>query len=856
VKRGFARRMSVRMAIPFDGVDAVQAALAGLRATPAIWEADPDYDWLNFEGFYKDFELDLAVPPLSYCTLTVEGLAEVEAGADDGSDPATDGEASTLIALQPVEIGDAQMVSSNVTEADYPAWSAGVTYVVGARVIKVATHRIYESAADDNLGNDPAASPLWFDIGPTNRWAMFDQALGTATSRASSIVVVLAPGTVDAVALIDVVASNVRVQAPGYDVTHGASSGSVNFFDLPGTGGDITVTITGSGTVSVGTLLIGTLAGLGLTGESATAGITDFSRKEVDDFGGATVVQRAWAKRMSARSLIRTEKIDIVANRVASLRATPALWIGDDGTQSLQIYGFFKDFSIEVGEIVSVLSLSIEGLSTAAPLAPVPELPVAPVAGVWAIAGTSAADGLPYISVDGIISDSSIMDVIVRYRVTAGGWLASVVIANDQSAISYLLGPLDGLTEYEVQLSYRNAVGQGPWLSLGLVTTLASGVLEAIGGISTARYPLPPPTDWPVGSLYFDQNNIQHRFEGLALTFGDDPLTFGGDPLLGSGYVLVRDKGIGEVIAALQSIDDDGLLTIDEKIRIAIPENSRLEAAYQGIAATATALGLSITALTAARAAWIALRDGLIPDWDDTTQNSLIIRVDWDQVLDDYRQEIENARVLVAAPASVTVVPPEAQLILRDADEVPLTGQFPRTLTPVIKRGTVDIRLDNDVSYSISNTGITATVENTNGDPDKGEIEVTAGGVGNIALTVTVAGVVFGPYAIAFTVRDELPGGTISVESESGTSIAYKFTIGGVDHYRQVGSGTGLAANSSSSVTFPVPFTTKAFFRCTGGSSDVSKEGDIHNTGNSLTTGNFTNSANAAGDYCWEADGY
>lgn len=541
VKRGFARRMSVRLALPFDQVDAVQASLAGLRAVPAVWEADADYDWLNFEGFYKDFELDLAVPPLSFCTLTVEGLAETEAGIDDNSDPATDGAASTLIVVSPVEIDDAALVSSNVPETDYAAWSAGVTYVLGARVIKTATHRIYESAANDNLGNDPVASPLWIDIGPTNRCAMFDQALGTLTSRASNIVLVLAPGAVGALALLDVTASSVRVQATGYDVTLDASTGSVSFLDLPGSGGNITVTITGTGTVSVGTLLAGKLAGLGITGESPTAGITDFSRKEVDEFGAATIVERAWAKRMSARALIKTEKIDIVANRIAKLRATPALWIGDDGTQSLQIYGFFKDFSIEVGENVSTLSLSVEGLSLAAPLAPGLELPSAPATGVWTAVAASAADGQPYIKVDGIIADPAISDVIIRYRVTAGAWLASVVIANGQTAISYFLGPLDGLTQYEVQLAYRNAVGQGPWFSLGLVTTLAA---PAGGGNVTTRWPETPPTDATVGDLYFDEFNIVYRFEGPAFLFNGEASLLNGEAITGSGWVLAQDLAI------------------------------------------------------------------------------------------------------------------------------------------------------------------------------------------------------------------------------------------------------------------------------------------------------------------------
>jgi hypothetical protein len=370
VPRRFARRMSVRLALPFEDVDALQRALADLRATPAQWVADEDFAWLNFEGFYKDFSIDLAVPPISYCTLTVEGLAETEAGTDSGTDPAPNGAASTLLLVQPVAVTTGMLVSHNVPETDYPEWSIATSYPLGGRVIKAATHRIYESAVAGNIADDPAGtSGRWIDVGPTNRWAMFDQALGTVTTRNDGMALTINPGAVDSVALLDVVGATVRVEATGYDETVAVGPGPITFLDLPGTGGNITVTVSGSGAVSVGTLLVGTLVTLGVTGESPTAGIDDFSRKDVDEFGEVTVVPRAWAKRMSTRALIRTDALDDVANRIASVRAVPSLWIADDGTDSLTLYGFFKDFSIEVGENVSTLALTVEGLSEATPLA-------------------------------------------------------------------------------------------------------------------------------------------------------------------------------------------------------------------------------------------------------------------------------------------------------------------------------------------------------------------------------------------------------------------------------------------------------------------------------------------------------
>jgi septal ring factor EnvC (AmiA/AmiB activator) len=371
VERAFARRMSVQVAVPFETVDAVQRRLADLRATSALWIADERFASLSVRGFYKEFSIDIASPPLSYCTLSVEGLTGTDNLVDTGNDPAPADQTSTLQLVQPVTIANAQLVASNVAENDAPEWSASVAYARGVRVIKTATHRIYESVAPIVAGDDPEGTSVkWLNVGPTNRWAMFDQALGSMTTANRNVAVTVNAGAIDSVALLDVAGDTVRIQATGYDRTLPVAEGAITFLDLPANPGQVTVTVIGGGVVSIGTLIVGKRVALGLTEASPTAAITDYSRKVVDEFGEATVVPRAWAKRMTANALIRTKAIDFVMKRISAVRATPCLWIGQDGLDSLTIYGFFKDFSIEVGEGVSKLALTIEGLSTAGKVEP------------------------------------------------------------------------------------------------------------------------------------------------------------------------------------------------------------------------------------------------------------------------------------------------------------------------------------------------------------------------------------------------------------------------------------------------------------------------------------------------------
>ena len=105
--------------------------------------------------------------------------------------------------IRPTTLTDAMLTSSTAPENDHPVWASGTAYALGAKVILTATHRRYEALVA-STGVNPASDPTkWLDLGPTNRWAMFDDRVGTATTKAGSLQVVLAPGATDGVALID-----------------------------------------------------------------------------------------------------------------------------------------------------------------------------------------------------------------------------------------------------------------------------------------------------------------------------------------------------------------------------------------------------------------------------------------------------------------------------------------------------------------------------------------------------------------------------------------------------------------------------------------------------------------------------
>jgi hypothetical protein len=116
--------------------------------------------------------------------------------------------------------------------------------------------------------------------------------------------------------------------------------------------------------VSCGTLLVGRQFDIGETEHGVDIGIIDYSRKETDQFGATSVVERAFAKRMTARVVMQTSAIDDVHRTLAAIRATPVLWIGSESFESLTVFGFYKEFSIDLAyPTVSYCSLTIEGLT-------------------------------------------------------------------------------------------------------------------------------------------------------------------------------------------------------------------------------------------------------------------------------------------------------------------------------------------------------------------------------------------------------------------------------------------------------------------------------------------------------------
>lgn len=294
-------------------------------------------------------------------------------------------------AIRPISMAAANLYSTTATET-YSAWNGATAYLVDDVVLLTSTQRLYKRLVAGTTATSPDADTTnWVDIGPTNQWAMFDNQVSTQTTASTNLTVVVKPGLVNSAAFFGLegtqLAVTVRDALAGaivftetvvlegaviadwyqYFFEPFAQLGEVILSDLPPYGdAHITVVVSGGGTVKCGIAAFGTLYDLGDTLSGASASITDYSRKETDEFGITTFVRRAYSKRMSARMVLPNARINKTQQVLADLRATPCAWVGSStlGYEPLTVFGFYRDFSIDVAYAsTSFCSLEVEGLT-------------------------------------------------------------------------------------------------------------------------------------------------------------------------------------------------------------------------------------------------------------------------------------------------------------------------------------------------------------------------------------------------------------------------------------------------------------------------------------------------------------
>ncbi len=282
--------------------------------------------------------------------------------------------------IKPIAVTDSVLISSTVPEDDHAAWAATTGYVIGD--LRIRLHRIYECLVDHTSTSTPpedltgGGTPTWVDVGPTNRWAMFDDVIGTFTSANLSLTNTLAPGNVSGLGFLELAGKTLDVTVTngvGGSVVYAKSvdlddtvivsfwdyffqdyvqKDTVVFSDLPGEylNAQVIYSITGPGEVKCGVCAPGTVYELGDTDNGVTLRREDYSKKTTDAFGYISIVKRATRKVMSADIEVEFELFARLDRLMRDMQSELAIYVGVEksGYETLIIYGFVKDFRVSI----------------------------------------------------------------------------------------------------------------------------------------------------------------------------------------------------------------------------------------------------------------------------------------------------------------------------------------------------------------------------------------------------------------------------------------------------------------------------------------------------------------------------
>jgi len=262
-------------------------------------------------------------------------------------------------------------------------------------------HYIYKYAGEDGTNttdnpedNAATVSPTWVQIAPSNYYAMLDGRTSTTTVNPTTIEITIACVNYDTISLLGVVGATVSLSL--YDNTSMAvvytndillqdesevvdeySYWFSDFIQTPSiyddnmplyTDAALTIVITAlSGNAECGRLIFGRSFYVGDTGYGANLTLESYSRKETDEFGNETLVQRGSVNFDSYEVRVPTNKVPALRRKAQDLDAIPILFIMDESqtsnTENLLNFGYWADFTILIpAPTYSTISLTQKGI--------------------------------------------------------------------------------------------------------------------------------------------------------------------------------------------------------------------------------------------------------------------------------------------------------------------------------------------------------------------------------------------------------------------------------------------------------------------------------------------------------------
>lgn len=260
----------------------------------------------------------------------------------------------------------------------YQNLTRGDNYQIGDEVINTTTHLSYLCATpntvDPTVGVD-STPPSWTVSGSSNKYKMFNQVIGTTSSRALNITVDFDAGElVNAIACFNIIGdtANVTMVDPVEGEVYNrdidlndysqvidyyeyffepiANRSAFALFDLPPyPNATITLTVDDAATAEIGECVIGQQRSIGVANYGSGLGLVDFSRKITDEFGNVTTEKRRNSKTVDYDVTIDTTAVSYAYNTLSGLTTTPCVYAGSAANDdTLLVYGYYEDMRMVV----------------------------------------------------------------------------------------------------------------------------------------------------------------------------------------------------------------------------------------------------------------------------------------------------------------------------------------------------------------------------------------------------------------------------------------------------------------------------------------------------------------------------
>ncbi len=260
-----------------------------------------------------------------------------------------------MIAVPPIDCTvSGRLVSTNAV--DWASYNASTTCAVNAQCSYAGHH--YTSLQAANTGNTPSTSPAWwFDEGPMNSLAMFDNSVQTSTTHIGDLIFTLSVGRFTALGLMGLIGQAVTIcitvgAEQIYTETRTLQSSNGTFYsfafdDLLQTGeagfygllsaaeARITITIHSAAQAACGLCVIGRQVYIGEAQYGFGVPLEDRGKHYLDALGNAVNVERGYSKGVSGAITTDRQNFNRLTAFFAAYMGKPILWIAAPGQNDL-----------------------------------------------------------------------------------------------------------------------------------------------------------------------------------------------------------------------------------------------------------------------------------------------------------------------------------------------------------------------------------------------------------------------------------------------------------------------------------------------------------------------------------------